>query len=113
MNYKLVIALVNLRWFERGVKMDLYRLEVENNNELLGLLTGDEVLISTTVLPIGNGKDIGLFEVGEETFLSCFTRYGSQILFFGDRMRVEKAHHVIIRGKVIDVKSRKKVHFSN
>lgn len=78
-----------------------FLLEVSNDNELLGLLEGDEVLVSTMELPRGNGKDLGVFEAAGEHFISTFTRFGNQIMLLGERIRVVREHQVKIIGKVI------------
>lgn len=88
--------------------MKNYWLEVKNNERKLGLLAGDEVLISTKDKPIPNGKDIGLFELAGQLFLSKFTCYGSQILFVGEKVSVGRECQVKIIGKVISSKNSNK-----
>lgn len=76
-------------------------LEVSNDNEFLGLLEGDEVLISTVEQPRSNGKDLAVFEVAGECFISTFTNFGNQIMLLGERIQVVREHQVKIIGKVI------------
>ncbi|MDM5351558.1 hypothetical protein QUF65_11730 [Lysinibacillus sphaericus] len=78
-----------------------FKLEVSNDNELVGLLEGDEVLVSTVELPRSNGKDLAAFEAAEERFISTFTRFGNQIMLLGERIQVVREHQVNIIGKVI------------
>ncbi|WP_427107950.1 hypothetical protein [Lysinibacillus xylanilyticus] len=76
-------------------------LEVTNDNEFLGLLEGDEVLVSTAEQPQSNGKDLAVFEAAGEHFVSTFTRFGNQIMLLGERIQVVREHQVKIVGKVI------------
>lgn len=79
-----------------------FLLEVSNDNELLGLLEGDEVLVSTVEQPRSNGKDLAVFEAAGEHFISTFTRFGNQIMLLGDRIQVVREKQVKIVGKVIE-----------
>lgn len=76
-------------------------LEVSNDNEFLGLLEGDEVLVSTVEQPRSNGKDLAVFDIAGEHFISNFTRFGNQIMLLGERIQVVREHQVKIIGKVI------------
>lgn len=77
-------------------------LEIANDNEFLGLLEGDEVLVSTVEQPRSNGKDLAVFEAAGECFISTFTRFGTQIMLLGERIQVVREHQVKIVGKVIE-----------
>ncbi|KUF32853.1 hypothetical protein [Lysinibacillus sp. F5] len=79
-----------------------FKLEVMNDCIGLGLLEGDEVLVSTVEQPRSNGKDLAVFEVAGECFISPFTRFGNQIMLLGERIQVVREHQVKIIGKVID-----------
>lgn len=81
--------------------MNGFKLEITDDNEFLGLLEGDEVLVSTVEQPRSNGKDLALFEVAEEHFISPFARFGKQIMLLGERIQVVREHQVKISGKVI------------
>ncbi|WP_369354306.1 hypothetical protein [Lysinibacillus capsici] len=81
--------------------MNGFKLEITNDNEFLGLLEGDEVLVSTVEQPRGNGKDLAVFEAAGERFISTFTRFGNQIMLLGERIQVVREHQVKIIGKVI------------
>lgn len=78
-----------------------FKLEISNDNNYLGLLEGDEVLVSTVEQPRSNGKDLALFDVAGESFISTFTRFGNQIMLLGERIQVVREHQVKIIGKVI------------
>lgn len=82
--------------------MHEFKLEVSNDNNYLGLLEGDEVLVSTVEQPRSNGKDLAVFEAAGERFISSFTRFGNQIMLLGERIRVVREHQVKIVGKVIE-----------
>lgn len=41
--------------------MNGFKLEIANDNEFIGLLEGDEVLVSTVEQPRSNGKDLAVF----------------------------------------------------
>lgn len=82
--------------------MNGFKLEITNDNEFLGLLEGDEVLVSTVEQPRGNGKDLAVFEAAGERFISPFTHFGNQIMLLGKRIQVVREHQVKIIGKVID-----------
>ncbi|EON73852.1 hypothetical protein [Lysinibacillus sphaericus] len=82
--------------------MNGFKLEIANDNELLGLLEGDEVLVSTVEQPRSNGKDLAVFEATGEHFISPFTRFGNQIMLLGERIQVVREHQVKIIGKVIE-----------
>lgn len=60
-------------------------LEVSNNNEFLGLLEGDEVLVSTFEQPRSNGKDLAAFG---SILLVPSLDFGNQIMLLGERIRV-------------------------
>lgn len=81
--------------------MNGFKLEITNDNEFLGLLEGDEVLVSTVEQPQSNGKDLAVFEAAGECFISPFTRFGNQIMLLGERIQVVREHQVNIIGKVI------------
>lgn len=64
---------------------NLFTLEISNTNSVLGLLEGDEVIVSAMEKPKGNGKDIAVFEVDGERIVSTFTRFGNQIMLLGEK----------------------------
>lgn len=78
-----------------------FKLEVMNDCMVLGLLEGDEVLVSTVEQPRSNGKDLAVFEAAGERFVSPFTRFGNQIMLLGECIKVVREHQVKIIGKVI------------
>lgn len=78
-----------------------FLLEVSNDNEFLGLLEGNEVLVSTVEQPRSNGKDLAVFEAARERFISPFTCFGEQIMLLGERIQLVREHQVKIVGKVI------------
>lgn len=78
-----------------------FKLEVINDCIGLGLLEGDEVLVSTVEQPRSNGKDLAVFEVAGECFISPFTRFGSQIMLLDECIQIVREHQVKIIGKVI------------
>lgn len=85
-----------------GLKMEFeFKLEIMNDCVVLGLLEGDEVLVSTVEKPRSNGKDLAVFEAAGELSISTFTRLGNQIILLGERIRVVREHQVKIIGKVI------------
>ncbi|MED4075289.1 hypothetical protein P4645_03430 [Lysinibacillus fusiformis] len=51
-----------------------FKLEIMNDCVALGLLEGDEVLVSTVEKPRSNGKDLAVFEAAGELSISTFTR---------------------------------------
>lgn len=57
-----------------------FKLEISNDNNYLGLLEGDKVLVSTVEQPRSNGKDLAVFEAAGVRFVSTFTRFGNQIM---------------------------------
>ncbi|EAZ84714.1 hypothetical protein BB14905_19565 [Bacillus sp. B14905] len=58
-----------------GLKMEFeFKLEIMNDCVALGLLEGDEVLVSTVEKPRSNGKDLAVFEAAGELSISTFTR---------------------------------------
>lgn len=59
------------------------------------------MLVSTVEQPRSNGKDLALFDVAGESFISTFTRFGNQIMLLGERIQVVREHQVKIIGKVI------------
>jgi len=81
--------------------MNGFKLEIANDNEFLGLLEGDEVLVSTVEQPRSNGKDLAVFEAAGDCFISAFTRFGNQIMLLGERIQVVREHQVKIIGRVI------------
>ncbi len=78
-----------------------FKLEIMNDCMSLGLLEGDEVLVSTVEQPRSNGQDLAVFEAAGECFISPFTRFGNQIMLLGERIQVVREHQVKIVGKVI------------
>ncbi|MGA3676017.1 hypothetical protein [Lysinibacillus agricola] len=78
-----------------------FKLEVMNDCTALGLLEGDEVLVSTIEQPRSNGKGLAVFEAAGEHFISAFTRFGNRIMLLGERIHVVREHQVRIIGKVI------------
>jgi len=78
-----------------------FKLEISNDNNYLGLLEGDEVLVSTVEQPRSNGKDLAVFEAAGVRFVSTFTRFGNQIILLGEHIQVVREHQVKIVGKVI------------
>ncbi|WP_285398972.1 hypothetical protein [Lysinibacillus sp. fls2-241-R2A-57] len=82
--------------------MSEFKLEISNDNNYLGLLEGDEVLVSTVEQPRSNGKDLAVFEAAGVCFVSTFTRFGNQIMLLGEHIRVVRKHQVKIIGKVIE-----------
>lgn len=56
-----------------------FKLEVMNDCIGLGLLEGDEVLVSTVEQPRSNGKDLAVFEAVGDCFISAFTRLGIKL----------------------------------
>lgn len=81
--------------------INTFILEVSNDNEFLGLLEGDEVLVSTVDQTRSNGKDLAVFEAVGERFISPSTRSGNQIMLLGERIQVVREHQEKIIGKVI------------
>ncbi|MDM5246332.1 hypothetical protein [Lysinibacillus sp. G4S2] len=82
--------------------MSEFKLEISNDNNYLGLLEGDEVLVSTVEQPRSNGKDLAVFEAAGVRFVSTFTRFGNQIMLLGECIQVVREHQVKIIGKVIE-----------
>lgn len=80
---------------------NLFSLEISNTNSVLGLLEGDEVIVSAIEQPKGNGKDLAVFELSGEHFVSTFTRLGNQILLLGEKIQVVREHQIKIVGKVV------------
>ncbi|WP_146551208.1 hypothetical protein [Rummeliibacillus sp. SL167] len=66
----------------------LFSLEISNTNNGLGLLEGDGVIVSTIEQPQGNGKDLAVFEVAGQRFVSTFTRFGNQIMLLGEKYKL-------------------------
>lgn len=83
---------------------NLIMLEVANNNAGLNLLESDEVIVDVTKQPRGNGKELGVFKLDGEHFISKFTRFGKQFLFFQDNGPIRTIHseRVEIVGTVIE-----------
>jgi len=84
--------------------MKAITMEVQNDNVVMDLLEGDEVMVDLAREPRGNGKELGLFEVDGEKFVSRFTRFGKQLLFLGEGQPIRPiyADRVRILGTVIE-----------
>lgn len=76
-----------------------FLLEVSNDNEFLGLLEGNEVLVSTVEQPRNNGNDLAVFEAARECLVLSLAY---QIMLLGERIQVVREHQVRIVGKVIE-----------
>lgn len=82
---------------------NLFSLEVEFSN-MQSIIVGDEVIVDSNIAPRGNGKDIAVFVlIGEEKFISAFTRFGNQIILIGEngQIQVVKASEVHAIGTVV------------
>ncbi len=69
-----------------------FLLEISNDKELLGLLKGDEELVSTVEQPRSYGIDLAIFEAAGERFVSSFTRFSNQIMLLGERIQAVREH---------------------
>lgn len=80
----------------------LFALEVTESN-MSGVLPGDEIIVDGNEMPEGNGKDLGVFLVNGENYISRFTRYGNQIIMLqeGGRIDVVRSANVEVIGKVV------------
>lgn len=63
---------------------NLILLQVVNDYMELNLLEGDEVTVDITQEPRGNGRELGVFKMNGEYFISKYTKFGFQILFLLD-----------------------------
>ncbi|KOP72395.1 hypothetical protein AMS59_15810 [Lysinibacillus sp. FJAT-14745] len=75
--------------------MNGFKLEIANDNEFLGLLEGDEVLVSTVEQPRSNGKDLAVFKAAGERFVSTFTRFGFSYEHYLYSFLYRKRKHLI------------------
>ena len=80
----------------------LFALEV-TTSDMAGVLPGDEIIVDSNEMPKGNGKDIAVFKVNEEHFVSRFTRFGNQLIMIPENgtIKVLRAANVEIVGKAV------------
>lgn len=83
--------------------MSKFALEVEGQAMEPVLFEGDKVIVDPEVQPRGNAKDIALFEINGEHYVSRFFRYGNQIVLLFDNASgfTVRAYEATILGKVM------------
>lgn len=80
----------------------LFSLEVTESN-MEEILQGDEVIVDGNAVPEGNGRDIGVFLINDEYYISKFTRYGNQVIMLqkNGRICVIRSVNLKVVGKVV------------
>lgn len=87
------------------LKMDnLIAFEVIGNAMAPSIPEGEIVHVNPDIVPISNGKDIGVFIIGDSLHVARYTRYGSKFILLHENAphSVVPVANVEILGKVIE-----------